>query len=199
MLSYIDPILFPDECNIYKIGSDNFYPIFKNGSSSIKSAGTLVTNIEDLESVHVFVRDPYQRYVSGVQTYLQHNPKLDRNSTLEILSNVLFLNRHFSLQFHWLVNLARFANCKIHLRPINELSLVTAVKLNESTRESYLTEYFSSNNKLHYYLTLDKILCYDLVGQTLSWSQILRHTKDRYPELYKEVILRSKNICNVLV
>lgn len=199
MLSYIDPILFPDECDIYRIGSDNFYPIFKNGSSSIKSAGTPATNTQDLDLVHVFVRDPYDRYVSGVQTYLQQNSHLDRKSTLEILSTVLFLNRHFSLQFHWLVNLMRFTNSKIYLRPMSELSTVTSVKLNESFKDLSLTEYFSNNNKLHYYLSLDKVLCYDLIGQSLTWAQILDYIQTQYPDLYGEVIMRSKNICNVLV
>ena len=112
MLSYLDPVLFPDEILVIELTANRYvYPIFKNASSSLfeTAKATLnTTQIKRIGHVEVFVREPFERYVSGVQTYLRMNPHLDRTTALSMIDEYLFLNRHFTLQFHWLVNLMRF-------------------------------------------------------------------------------------------
>ena len=202
MLSYLDPILFPDQIEILEVSPGRYvYPIYKNGSSTLNSIGVRRLNyfeIRELRTVEVFVRDPFERYVSGVQTYLQFNPELNRDTILKIINECLFLNRHFTLQFHWLLNLTRFTDAWIHIRPIKELDTITDQVWHTLSRDQSLIDYFTPNDKLSYYLQLDKVLTEDLIGKTVSFPEIMRHIKRTQRHLYDEIIQRSKNLCIAL-
>lgn len=202
MLSYLDPILFPDQLEIYRVEPDRYiYPIYKNGSSSLRASAERVYDykqIARLQVIEVFVRDPFERYVSGVQTWLRHNPDFDRATALKFIEQFLFLNSHFSLQFHWLVNLQRFTEAWMYIRPIDELATATDLSWNVLARDQNLVDYFKDNGKLWYYLQLDKILWEDLRGQTVTMRMIVAHIKHKYPALYTEIIQRNLDLCNVL-
>ena len=200
MLSILDPIIFPDDCLILKSQDHYIYPIFKNGSSSLKQSGYTVVSPDeyaDISEITVFVREPFERYLSGVNTFVQHNPAYHQETLVHIISENLFLNRHFCLQFHWLVNLQRFTQAPIKLTPVSELNYVTDLHNNKSKNKSF-REVFENHAKLHFYLALDKVLFYDLIGQTVDFKQILTTLKQNYPDTYTEVIERSKQICSVL-
>jgi hypothetical protein len=203
MLGYLDPVLFPDEILVIELTKDRYvYPIYKNASSSLfeTAQDTLNTDkIKQIEHIEVFVREPFERYVSGVQTYLRLNPHLDRATVLSMIDEYLFLNRHFTLQFHWIVNLIRFnPDVQITFRTMQELDTATHLTWNALTRDQTLIDYFKENKKLWFYLQLDKILTEDFIGQTVKFKTILAHIKDKYPVIYKETIERSKEICAVL-
>lgn len=202
MLSYLDPTLFPDECEILEVSPMNYvYPIFKNGSSGLRETAihTLTANqIRKLGNVNIYLRDPFERYVSGVQTYLRYNPHLDRATALTMIDQYLFLNRHFALQFHWIVNLQRFADdLWMTFLPMAELNDNVGETWNTISRDDSLIEYFKDNRKLHFYLMLDKILL-DFIGQPVKMNMILAHIKVEYPGLYEETIKRSRDLCAVL-
>jgi hypothetical protein len=202
MISYIDPILFPDQCHVYEIEQGRYvYPIYKNGSSSLTATGRQI-NYRELEQVHtveVFLRDPFERYVSGVQTYLRNlDPAHDRATVLSMISEFLFLNRHFSLQFHWLMNLARHSDTWMYFRSMDELSTATEHVLNVLERDESLIEYFANNRKLQYYLQIDKIVYEEFMGKTVPFRQIVQYIKGHEKFLYNEIIQRSKDLCNVL-
>ena len=194
MLSFLDPILFPDDIQIFEVSENRYvYPIFKNGSESLrdKHFRQLTTNeITELENIEVFVRDPFSRYISGVQTFLRYNPELDRDTVLSLINRYLFLDRHFTLQFHWLVNLRKFCDPWIYIRSIDELKSATDSFEHIVACDQSLINYFKSNLKLHYYLQLDKIITEDFLNQTVKMSTILLHVKFKYPDLYKEIIER---------
>jgi hypothetical protein len=202
MLAYLDPILFPDQLEIYRVEPDRYiYPIYKNGSSSLRASAERVYDykeIRKLKVIEVFVREPFERYVSGVQTWLNHNPELDRVTALKFVKDFLFLNNHFSLQFHWLVNLQRFTEAWMYIRPMEELHTATDLAWNVLARDESLMDYFRDNTKLWYYLQLDKILWEDLRGQTLTMRMIVSHIKQKYPALYTEIIQRDLDLCAVL-
>ena len=198
MLSILDPIIFPDDCLILKSQDHYIYPIFKNGSSSLhKNKVVSPDEYADISEVTVFVREPFERYLSGVNTFVQHNPAYHQETLVHIISENLFLNRHFCLQFHWLVNLQRFTQALIKLKPISALTQVTDLHRNPSTTKNF-REIFENHAKLHFYLALDKVLFYNLIGQTVDFKQILATIKQNYPDTYTEVIERSKQICSVL-
>jgi hypothetical protein len=201
MLSYLDPILFPDECEVLEIGFGNFvYPIFKNGSSSLRGDNPVVINkykIKAIVNINVYLREPFERYISGVQTYLRHNPHLDRATALTMIDQYLFLNRHFALQFHWLVNLNRFYDGYLTFKSIDELGDITDNTFNTLERDQSIVDYFSNNAKLLFYLELDKALL-EFVGKTVKFKDVLVHIHAFYPDLYDEVIKRSQDLCNVL-
>ena len=198
MLSILDPIIFPDDCLILKSQDHYIYPIFKNGSSSLhKNKVVSPDEYADISEVTVFVREPFERYLSGVNTFVQHNPAYHQETLVHIISENLFLNRHFCLQFHWLVNLQRFTQAPVILKPMSELNHVIDLHNNTSKNKSF-REVFENHAKLHFYLALDKVLFYDLIGQTVDFKQILTTLKQNYPDTYTEVIERSKQICSVL-
>ena len=202
MLTFLDPILFPDQCQILEVGPDRYvYPIFKNGSSSLLAANPRALNyfeMRELRTVEVFLREPFERYISGVQTYLRQNPHLDRATALTMIDEYLFLNSHFSLQFHWIVNLQKFTDAWMYFRPIEELHTATEHTWNVLARDEVLVDYFGNNQKLKYYLQLDKILYEDFMGKTVPIKQIIRFIQTNHHTLYNEVIDRSIRICNAL-
>jgi hypothetical protein len=95
------------------------FPIFKNASSSlhfqaIQSHWKIVFNeqINKLDCIEVFLREPDQRLVSGFNTFVQHTmrdcPELDQDTVIWFAKNYLFLDRHYCPQFFWLMSLSRF-------------------------------------------------------------------------------------------
>jgi hypothetical protein len=203
MLGYIDPILFPDECEVLEVAPNRYvYNIFKNGSSSLRKSGFRQLSLEEiagLDTVEVFIRDPYERYVSGVQTYLSYlEPTQDRNTVLDIIDQFLFLNRHFTLQFHWIVNLVRYTSANIKFRSLDELDDTTDLTWNVLTRDEDLLKHFEDNDRLWFYLQLDNILATDFIGKTVKFKEVIKHIQATHPVLYKETIQRSKELCAVL-
>jgi hypothetical protein len=177
------------------------FPIFKNGSSSLyQTYNNLVPQdrIANLTEVDVFVRDPYRRFLSGAQTYMDNlilsNPKIDRYTVLQFINEYMFLNRHCIPQFHWLVNLARFSSARIKLLPLAELSTLTQLNSNKHNIDADVVKLID-NPKIQFYLGLDKVLTETLIGQTVTFRDILNNVD---PDLYKETIEYSKNICSVL-
>lgn len=202
MISYLDPILFPDQCHVYEVETNRYvYPIYKNGSSSlVKSARQLnYKELSEIKTVEVFLREPLERYISGVQTYLrQLPPEYDRTTVLSMISEFLFLNRHFSLQFHWLMNFARHSEAWMYIRSMDELQTATEHTINVLERDEDLNKYFHSNTKLKYYLLLDKFVYENFMGKTVHFADIVHAIKRTDNYLYNEVIQRSKDLCNVL-
>ena len=202
MLSQVDNIIFPDRCDVLEIVPSQryVYPIYKNGSSSLYESGFRLVSSDELPNIDVvdiYVRNPYDRFVTGVNTFLQHNSSLDRATALHFINTYLFLNRHFCTQFHWLVNLQRFTNAKIRINHIDTLSDITALRSNQS--QDPLLDEALNTEKLHFYLSIDKVLTEDLLGKTVPFKLIVQTIRHRYPDVYKEVVQRSIDLCNVLV
>jgi hypothetical protein len=207
MLSYLDPIIFPDECTLLEVAPNRVvYPIFKNGSSALLGSGYQVLDknaITQVTTIEVFVREPVDRYVSGVQSYLKHLPaELDRNTALYFAKQHLFLNRHYAPQFHWLVNLQRFTRATLKLRPVTDIAEIsrnlTPDTINNPPRDQAIEGILRDDPRMHFYLQLDKPLI-DLLGKEVSFREICEHTKEYYNEAYQEIIGRSVELCNVLV
>jgi hypothetical protein len=201
MLSQLDNIIFPDRCDVLEIVPSQryVYPIYKNGSSSLYNSGFRLVDYNELKNlsvVDIYVRNPYDRFVTGVNTFLHHNADLDRATVLHFIKNYLFLNRHFCPQFHWLVNLQRFTHANIRINHVDSLSDITELKINQNNDFS-IKEYVDTE-KLHFYLSIDKVLTEDLLGQTVSFPDIVKIIKAKYPDVYQEVIQRSKDLCIAL-
>jgi hypothetical protein len=215
MLTDLDVELFPDDCEVVEIPSHDrhIYLIQKNGSSSLRLAAqsqgwSIRRNheIANLEKVDVYLRDPQERYLSGVNTFAQHlmrdHPGLDRHTCLFLASRYLFLNRHYLPQWHWLVNLARFVNpnCQIRLRPLIDLHQITGIK----SRAGILPLPFNEanrllcyNDKLEYWFLLDQILL-GRCGQSLTWQQIMQVYRQHPSNPLSNIIDRIESVQNVL-
>jgi hypothetical protein len=203
MLSQLDNIIFPDRCDVLEIVPSQryVYPIFKNGSSSLYQDNYRIVSEEELKNisiVDIYVRDSYERFISGVQTFLTHNIDLDEKTLLSIIGSHLFLNRHFCPQFYWLVNLQRFTNAKICINSVNSLNEITKQHSNQQVKRQMIDDYFKHNDKLHFYLSIDKVLTESLIGFTVEFKDIVKLIKIRHSDVYKEAVQRSIDLCNVL-
>ena len=121
MLSGLDDIIYPNRCEVIEIKPSQryIYPIFKNARSSITDEAirqnykTLFNEqLKKLSTIDVILRDPKERFISGVNTFvwntLKENPNLSKDTILYFVENYLFLNRHYATQLSWMINIFRY-------------------------------------------------------------------------------------------
>jgi hypothetical protein len=192
MFSEIENILFPDRCEVIHLAPTQqfVFPIMKNGSSSFyKNVGqknwniVFDNNISKISTpITVFVRDPKQRFISGVNTFvhllLRDNPRLDKDTIIWFVNNYLFLNLHYCPQFYWLLNLARFLNkdAELDIKSTADIKHYTDLHSNvgvycEADCVSMIDD--ATWKKLELYFYLDQILL-DSIGQKIKWSQLIK-------------------------
>jgi len=190
MRTALDTELFPNLCKVVEVPLYNqwIYLIQKNGSSSLRiqqSRDNLVvfTNneISALDYVDVYIRNPRARYVSGINTYLQHlqrdDSNLDYDTCLWFATRYSFLNRHYLPQFLWLVNLSRFISpdCKIRLRKFSDFSKITkrnsraGIDAPTTEFEKQCTQKMS--NDLELWLYIDQLL-EEMCGSSYTFKNI---------------------------
>ena len=164
-------------------------------------------DIAKIESpITVFVRDPKDRFVSGVNTFVQHlnktYPSLDTDTILFFVDNYSFLNRHYTPQFFWLLNLSRYSpDALVTFRSLLDIDSLTDIHSHaevEPPSEEFLSKITKFNwSKLQLYFYLDQILV-DHVGQTMSIKDLLQYVKTDHPQLYELVFKKTQDIVNVL-
>ena len=206
MHTALDTELFPKRCEVVSIPLHNqwVYLIQKNGSSSLRvqqSRDNLVVFTNDeisaLDYVDVYIRNPRARYVSGINTYLQHlqrdHPELDYLTAFWFARRYKFLNTHYLPQFHWLANLSRHmrADAKIRLRNFNKINQITQINARPpgvtAPDQKFIETLFKDDINIELWLFLDQILL-DLDGQEMTWSQLLDHYQRNYPDIIKHVL-----------
>lgn len=201
MLSQINEIIYPNRCEVVKIKDQDVYvyPIFKNGSSSIleyakRNQYKILLNeqLKNLTSINVILRDPKSRYISGLKTFvyntLKENPGLDKDTILYFAENYLFLNRHYSPQITWLINLNRYTGAKLKLHGMESLAEFTPWNLRppeDLIFDDQLIEKLGNNVNNEIYLELDTMLL-ELIGQELSFADILKYIK-KNPVAYSKL------------
>lgn len=204
MFSTIDQTLFPDECVVLELPHTRYvYPIFKNGSSSLfkcKDYRVLTKDqLKDLSVVDVYVRDPHERFLTGVQTFIENlGASVDKSTVLYFVENYLYLNRHYTPQIFWLLNLSRYTRAKFHLKPMSMLQEVTAFKDNVSIKDSEIESYFKDKIKVKFFNEVDEVLTVNLINRVVSLEEILFTIKQNYRDLYQEMFGTSLEISNVL-
>jgi hypothetical protein len=217
VFSEIDTIIFPDSCEVIEILPSQLYvyPIFKCGRSSLvesmPSKGWKFVAEQDIKKIAgpitIFLRDPRERFLSGVNTYIQHlvseDNDLDIHTMLYFVNRYLFLNRHYAPQFFWLLNLYRFANADVeiklcHMSDINQLterhSHAAVDPITPELRDRLLSLDWSKL-ELHFYL--DQLLL-DRVGQTVGIRQLLDQLQTQHTELFDLVFKKTQDIVHVL-
>ena len=206
MLSHLDCIIFPERCEVFEVVASQryVYPIFKNGQSSLLASAKqhswrvcLNEQIKKIDNIDVFLRDPQKRLASGIssfiQTTLRDNPELDSNTVSWFAKNYLYLNRHYSPQFLWLVNLARYTSkdCVLNFLGMEDLKTVTEFHKHPFDRLSVDVEL--KNNQM--YERIDMVLV-DCIGKSMTFSQLIKHIQTTDAHAYDWVIGRSQRILN---
>ena len=211
MLSHLDRILFPDRCEVIEIipSQRYVYVIFKNGHSSFDSLK--ITNprrilinqqIQKLNSIDVIIRNPQDRLISGINTFIQHtlrdNPNLDSATVEWFALNYISLNRHYALQFAWLLNLARYLTpgTKLNFLPMSAIGELTEKDLKPpgvAPVKAELVEKILLIKNNNMYQRIDTVI-FNCIGQSLTFEQLLNHIKSTDPAAYEYVIGYTQQI-----
>lgn len=121
--------LFLADCEVIKFSTSlNIYPIYKNGRSSLKQYAELnnfpiVKNkeIAMLDDINIYIRDPLERFVSGVHTFCYLNNCKINYDILEKIDKSKIVNQHFLPQCFWLMHLFKFFKKNINVRSVDEV------------------------------------------------------------------------------
>ena len=205
MRTALDTELFPDLCEVVEMPLHNqcVYLIQKNGNSRLRLQQArdnlaVITNdeIRALDCVDVYIRNPRDRYVSGINTYLQHlqrdYPELDPSTAFWFAKRYKFLNTHYLPQFHWLANLARYLgnDTKIRFRNFKDFGAITDFKSRANVtppNKDFVTELFKENHGIELWLYLDQILL-ELAGQEFTWVELLEYYQKNYNNIIEHVL-----------
>lgn len=204
-------ILFPNKCEVIQMPTADIYPIFKNGSSSLFYHARdnnypirFNEQIKNIETIDIILREPIDRFISGINTFVYNTARdynLDVNTTLFFAESYLFLNRHYSSQLSWLLNLNRYIDSKLILRFHNMDALATFTPLRVEIDQDCLLspqiiEKFKTTLPDNMIFRLDSVL-YSLVGKELTMAEIFAELK-KDSIAYQSTILKAKQIlCNV--
>jgi len=208
MRTALDTELFPDLCEVVEMPLHNqwVYLIQKNGNSSLrfqqaKDNLAVFTNdeIRALDYVDVYIRNPRARYVSGVNTYLQHlqrdYPELDFSTAFWFAKQYKFLNTHYLPQFHWLANLARYlrSDAKIRIRNFKDFGAITDFKSRAEVTppsQDFVTMLLKDNHGIELWLYLDHILL-ELAGQEFTWTELIEYYQRNYKNTIEHVLPKT--------
>jgi hypothetical protein len=208
MKTSLDTELFPNLCEVVEIPLHNqwVYLIQKNGNTSLRlqqKKDNLVVfsnnEISALDYVDVYIRNPRDRYASGINTYLQHlqrdYPELDPSTAFWFAKRYKFLNTHYLPQFHWLANLSRYLrnDTKIRFRNFKDFGAITDFKSIANVippSKDFVTELFKENHSIELWLYLDQILL-ELAGQEFTWSELLEYYQRNHKNIIEHVLPKT--------
>jgi len=213
MLSYLDHIIFPDRCEVIEVVPSQryVYPIFKNGRSSLSITAEennwrikINDQIKKINSIDVILRDPQDRLISGINTFIQHtirdNPGLDHSTVEWFALNYLYLNRHYCPQFLWLINLSRYLNADATLNFLPMTAVDTITTLNTKPRgiepatNRLITQVGQiKNNEMYHRIDCVLVGC---IGRSMSFDHLMQHIKTTDPEAYDYVVGHAQKILN---
>ena len=208
MRTALDTELFPELCEVVEIPLNYqwVYLIHKHGNSSLRFQQTrdnlaVFTNnqIRTLDYIDVYIRNPRARYVSGVNTYLQHlqrdHPELDISTAFWFAKQYKFLNTHYLPQFHWLANLARYlrSDAKIRIRNFKDFGAITDFKSRAEVTppsQDFVTMLLKENHGIELWLYLDQILL-ELAGQEFTWTELIEYYQHNYKNTIEHVLPKT--------
>lgn len=208
MRTALDTELLPDLCEVVEIPLHRqwVYLIQKNGNSSLReqqSQDNLVmfinSEIQTLDYVDVYIRNPQARYISGVNTYLQFLqrdcPELDYSTAFWFAKRYKFLNTHYLPQFHWLANLARYLrkDAKIRIRDFKDFGIITNFNFDANIvppTQDFVNELMKDNHNIELWLYLDQILL-DLSGSMFTWDELLEYYHCNHKNIIEHVLPKT--------
>ena len=166
--------LLNTDCEVVVIGRHTVYPIFRNGSSSLREAADITyinDQIKDCEHIEVLLRDPAIRFVSGINEYCRQND-LDVRQTWSMVEQDKVNDRHFCPQFVWLLHLSKFYRGKVTLLPFKDIKKITDIKRAELAWMKKIQV-----DPIKKFVDIDYELM-TLLGQTVELEHIIRKYKN---------------------
>lgn len=149
--------LLNTNCEVYQIGDRYVYPIFRNASSSLELVADRIIKNEDInqcDNIHVLIRDPAERFESGMNEYCKRIHNIDINETLDKVKQGQLIDRHFSPQWTWLLHLYKFYKGLVTLREFKHIGDYCEVHVNkfkDKTKIQAPKQFVESDQKLSAY------------------------------------------------
>ena len=85
--------------------------------------------LKNLKHIHVFLREPNERFISGVNTYIEfENLGSQEDTILKQIEEMKICDRHFVPQYFWLLHLSKYFKGSVRLATIKELRLTISTK-----------------------------------------------------------------------
>ena len=105
------------------------YPINKNGRTSLWEYATdnncktfINEELKTLDHIIVYLRNPVERFISGVHTYLEfENLGSQEDTILKQIEEMTVCDRHFVPQFIWLIHLSKYFKGTVRIDSVSEL------------------------------------------------------------------------------
>lgn len=131
--------LFNTDCTVINIGPHTVYPIFRVGYTSLMADADqthINGQISKCEKIDILLRDPRDRFVSGLNEYCRQN-KLDIEKTWQLIDQGKLIDRHFAPQYLWLLHLNKFYKGIVTLKPFDQINKITQqhLRANESHQQ----------------------------------------------------------------
>lgn len=175
-----------DCCAILFINGDVIYPIFKNGQTSLfnyakeKKLKVLKNQqLQDTKKIKVFLRDPLERFISGLHTVMELEKISNVAGFLKDVESFKTYNRHFVPQFYWLLHLSKYFKGVIEILDVDELYNMIPNrdgprinKLDNNRKKQIL----SINNKT--YVDIDYKLIGKYMGQIVNLEKIIKEFRN---------------------
>ena len=133
MLTHWNKLLNTD-CVVVDVGPHTIYPIFRVGQSTLMSVCDRKYDNKEIDycnHVEIMIREPAERFLSGVNEYCRQN-KLDVESTWKEINAGRIHDRHFTPQYVWLLHLYKFYKGFVTIRPFEHISNITEVHMHKS-------------------------------------------------------------------
>lgn len=179
--------VFTNDCEVVQSKNKTFlYIIYKNGYTSLKNY-TKENNLkvlknkelEELDEINIFLRDPLERFISGVHTVIEIEKIKNVDVFLNSIENLKYFNRHFMPQVFWLFHLLKYFKGNVKLLPIQELYHLIpnrespAIKKMSKARKEKI---ISLNSKI--YTQCDNKLIESYLGKTIKLTKLMKNFKN---------------------
>ncbi len=127
--------LLNTDCVVVGVGPHTIYPIFRVAYTSLMYACDkkyVNSEIEQCNHIDIMIREPEERFVSGVNEYcVQHKTNVE--STWKEINDGTLQDRHFAPQYVWLLHLYKWYKGLITIRPFQHISNITDIHANKSS------------------------------------------------------------------
>lgn len=165
------------------------FPIFKNGKSSIEHYAKenncrwlFEGQCKKAESVTVFLRNPAERFISGVHSFIEFerrkNKKIDYDTMLYAIENYGVMNEHFLPQYFWLEKLHKYYKGELIIKSVEDLYIFIPNR-NAPAIPKITEEQKNKISKIKYdNLKYDNFLFASCVGLKINIKDLLKRVKD---------------------
>ena len=160
------------------------YPIFKNGKTALEhyadqnnSKWLLNEQCGRADTVTVFLRNPRERFVSGVHSFIEFERRkhkdIDYQNMLHNIDIGESVNEHFMEQYEWIRKLAEYFTGILTINTVNQLRQL--IPNRESPKIPKITpEQRSAISKIKYDMRHDEILFDQYIGKQIPIKQLMR-------------------------